>query len=119
MNKTKWLLVGIATGAVIMICFAAQNPPEKQYWQDGLIKPDQKWIEQYGYSDDSVLAYNVRRIYAFAQQQQSQIKELQQWVISQPQWSFVDMNEPKFKLEKKGLKEPILSVGDWSDPNNK
>ncbi len=33
-----------------------------KYWQDVIRKPNQTWITQYGYNNESVLAFNVRSL---------------------------------------------------------
>ena len=50
------LLLAIGTFA-----FGAAAPVSK-YWQDVIRKPNQTWIAQYGYNNESVLAFNVRSL---------------------------------------------------------
>lgn len=74
-------VAGLITFLAIVVC-AATAPmmttpaPMKEYWQDKIAKPDQAWIEAYGYNDASILAFNVRRLYALCQAYQGAIQQL-------------------------------------------
>ena len=48
--------------ALIAACSMALAQPVSKYWQDVLRKPNQTWIQQYGYDNESVLAFNVRSL---------------------------------------------------------
>ncbi len=42
--------------------FTIAQPVVSKYWQDVIRKPNQTWIAQYGYNNESVLAFNVRSL---------------------------------------------------------
>jgi hypothetical protein len=118
MKKKVSLIILMFGLACVAIAQSMSDPNDtKKYWQDMLVKPEQGWINEYGYSDMSVTAYNVRRLYAICQNQQQQINTLVNWVNSQPQWTFEDVNQahPKYRLKKDDLL--ILEMGNWNDPN--
>ena len=59
---------GILIGVVLTLCLGAIAPRAK-YWQDVILKPNQGWIESYGYGGESVLGYNVRSLLVVQQAQ--------------------------------------------------
>ncbi len=54
---TCWILAVIFV--LSTVAFAGEV---SKYWQDLLRKPNQTWITQYGYNNESVLAFNVRSL---------------------------------------------------------
>lgn len=78
---------------------AAQKPPEvqKKYWQDLLFKPNQAWIEKYGFDNDSQLAYNIVYSRNMIQRQQRQIVALTKQIEAQTETTdvVIDPNDPK------------------------
>ncbi len=61
MTKAAMLIALLAILLLLSaVCLAAQ--PVSKYWQDVLRKPNQTWIELYGYNNESVLAFNVRSL---------------------------------------------------------
>ena len=60
--KKRWLVVFVLALTFIVAVAVAQEPAVKRYWQDVLRKPNQTWIQQYGYDNESVLAFNVRSL---------------------------------------------------------
>jgi hypothetical protein len=71
---------GIVIGVVLCLCIAAAAPVKK-YWQDQLLKPDQAWIEAYGYNGESILAYNARSLVLLANQNGPAIRQLSEQVV--------------------------------------
>lgn len=74
---TACLLIAAPIAAVM--CMGAAAPVSK-YWQDLILKPEQAWIERYGYNNESVLAYNVARIIKLGNAQGMEIQRLQERV---------------------------------------
>lgn len=58
MKKAFVVFVVIA----IIGTFTIAQPVVSKYWQDVLRKPNQTWINRYGYNAESVLAFNVRSL---------------------------------------------------------
>lgn len=81
---------GIIIGIVLCLCLGAQ--PASKYWQDVLRKPNQAWIERYGYNNESVLAFNVRSLLEVQETMARTIAALQADVEALE--SPVDVNEP-------------------------
>jgi hypothetical protein len=50
---------------------------KNEYWQDLLLRPDQQWIEKYGYNPDDVLAFNVHQLLLIVNNQGLAIQELE------------------------------------------
>ena len=69
----------IAIALMVCLCLGASVPVSK-YWQDLLLKPEQAWIERYGYNNESVLAYNTARIIRLSNNQGSEIARLKERV---------------------------------------
>lgn len=61
---------GIIIGILLCLCLGAASKKTQRYWQDTILKPEQAWIEAYGYNNESVLAYNIRSLIKVAQQQE-------------------------------------------------
>ena len=66
---------GILIGILLCLCLGAAKKVPK-YWQDVILKPEQAWIEAYGYRNESILAYNVRSLILIAKQQEQVITAL-------------------------------------------
>ena len=58
----KGIVIGLLLGIALALVVGAAVPQAPKYWQDLIQKPDQEWIEAYGYNNESVLAFNVRRL---------------------------------------------------------
>ena len=67
---------GILIGIVLCLCLGAASQKVSKYWQDIILKPEQAWIEAYGYNNESILAYNVKSLIRIAQQQEKVITAL-------------------------------------------
>ncbi len=67
---------GILIGILLCLCLGAATKKVPKYWQDTILKPEQAWIEAYGYNNESILAYNVRSLIRVAQQQEIVITAL-------------------------------------------
>jgi len=91
-------IVNIAIGIVLglCLCLGAADSKVPKYWQDTILKPEQAWIEAYGYNNESVLAYNVRSLIRVAQQQEIVITALKKELdaLSEPK-KVEDPNEVK------------------------
>ncbi len=61
---------------VVCVGFGAAAKKVPKYWQDIILKPEQAWIEAYGYNNESILAYNVRSLIMIAKQQEVVISAL-------------------------------------------
>jgi hypothetical protein len=72
---------GIVIGIVLCLCLGAAQPISK-YWQDVIRKPNQTWIEQYGYDNESVLAFNVRSLLEVQNNMARELVELKAQVAS-------------------------------------
>ncbi len=73
------------------MCVGAMAPRTK-YWQDVILKPNQGWIESYGYRGESVLAYNARSMLVAQQAQGQRIAALEKVVFADPN-GVTDPNE--------------------------
>ncbi len=67
---------GILIGVLFCLCLGAATKKVPKYWQDIILKPEQAWIEAYGYDNESILAYNVRSLILIAKQQEEVISAL-------------------------------------------
>ena len=67
---------GILIGILLCLCLGAAAKKVPKYWQDIILKPEQAWIEAYGYNNESILAYNVRSLILIARQQEEVISAL-------------------------------------------
>jgi len=67
---------GILIGILLCLCLGAAAKKAPKYWQDIILKPEQAWIEAYGYNNESILAYNVRSLIMIAKQQEVVISAL-------------------------------------------
>ena len=67
---------GIIIGILLCLCLGAAAKKVPKYWQDIILKPEQAWIEAYGYNNESILAYNVRSLILIARQQKEVITAL-------------------------------------------
>lgn len=67
---------GILIGILLCLCLGAAAKKVPKYWQDIILKPEQAWIEAYGYNNESILAYNVRTLILIAKQQEEVITAL-------------------------------------------
>ena len=67
---------GILIGILLCLCLGAAANKVSKYWQDVILKPEQAWIEAYGYNNESILAYNVRSLILIARQQKEVITAL-------------------------------------------
>ncbi len=77
----KGILIGLIPLLFVLllmfltVCLGSTSDAPK-YWQDVILKPEQAWIEAYGYNNESILAYNVRSLIQIAQQQEKVIAAL-------------------------------------------
>ena len=82
----------------ILLCvgFGAASQKVPKYWQDVILKPEQAWIEAYGYNNESILAYNVRSLILIARQQEAVITALKKELdaLTEPK-EIIDPNEVK------------------------
>jgi hypothetical protein len=88
MKDIQWVLI---LGAVCILAIISSvtssrdtseiTVPEKLYWQDRLDKPEQKWIEQYGYNNDSILAYNILKLWQINQNYKRVIEQLDREIL--------------------------------------
>lgn len=70
-------LLKILLGLMLLgICLGAATKKVPKYWQDVILRPEQAWIEAYGYNNESILAYNVRSLILIAKQQEEVISAL-------------------------------------------
>ena len=90
----------IAVALMICLCLGAAAPVSK-YWQDVILKPEQAWINLYGYNNESVLAYNTARIIQLSNNQGSEIARLKERVA-----------KLEVELKKRGSVEKVV------DPNS-
>ena len=92
------IFVGFVVSAILLwvniIVVASDKVPK--YWQDIILKPEQAWIEAYGYNNESILAYNVRSLILIAKQQEEVITALKKELdaLSEPK-EIEDPNEVK------------------------
>ena len=87
---------GILIGILLCLCLGAAAKKVPKYWQDVILKPEQAWIEAYGYNNESILAYNVKSLIRIAQQQEKVIAALKKELdaLSEPK-EIEDPNEVK------------------------
>ncbi len=87
---------GILIGILLCLCLGAVAKKVPKYWQDIILKPEQAWIEAYGYNNESILAYNVRSLILIAKQQEEVISALKKELdaLSEPK-EVEDPNEVK------------------------
>jgi hypothetical protein len=87
---------GILIGIVLCLCLGAAVSKAPKYWQDIILKPEQAWIEAYGYNNESILAYNVKSLIRIAQQQEKVIAALKKELdaLTEPK-EIEDPNEVK------------------------
>ena len=78
-NVLAIIAVVIVVALAACLCMGAAAPVSK-YWQDLILKPEQAWIERYGYNNESVLAYNVARIIKLGNAQGMEIQRLKERV---------------------------------------
>lgn len=95
------IIVVLIVAVAACLCIGAAAPVSK-YWQDLLLKPEQAWIERYGYNNESVLAYNTARIIKLSNNQGLEIQRLQERI---------DKLEAELNPPGRIKREPI------SDPN--
>ena len=88
MKKAFVLFVVLATIGT----FSIAQPTVSKYWQDVLRKPNQAWIERYGYRNESVLAFNVRSLLEVQESMARTMAALQAEVKALE--SPVDVNDP-------------------------
>jgi len=75
--KKTILVILILIGVFLYASLAGQKTQvKKEYWQDFLFKPNQAWIEKYGFDNDSQLAYNIMYLRNMIQIQQRNIAAL-------------------------------------------
>lgn len=65
----------------LVLIFLIGAAPVLKYWQDLILKPEQAWIERYGYNNESLLAYNVVRIIRLVNAQGMEIQRLKERVV--------------------------------------
>ena len=75
------IITVVIIAVVAGLCIGAAAPVSK-YWQDVILKPEQAWIERYGYNNESVLAYNTARIIQLGNAQGMEIQRLKERVAS-------------------------------------
>ena len=95
----------IASPIAVLLSMGAAAPVSK-YWQDLLLKPGQAWIENYGYNNESVLAYNVARIIQLDNTQGREIERLQERIKS---------IEENYAIKPEKVWESVIA--DPNDPN--
>lgn len=76
MKKDRLLIGSMLCVLLVMFCLGAAANKVPKYWQDVILKPEQAWIEAYGYNNESILAYNVKSLIRIAQQQEMVITML-------------------------------------------
>lgn len=91
--------IGIIVFGLLLLLIAgilAASDKAPKYWQDIILKPEQAWIEAYGYNNESILAYNVKSLIRIAQQQERVIAALKKELnaLSDPK-EVKDPNEVK------------------------
>lgn len=52
----------VFTIIAIIGTFTIAQPAVSKYWADVIRRPNQTWIQRYGYDNESVLAFNVRSL---------------------------------------------------------
>lgn len=122
---------GILIAVLLCLCLGAASKKAPKYWQDTILKPEQAWIEAYGYNNESVLAYNVRSLIRIAQQQEIVITALKNELDSVDIHKFIPIWPDSIELDKNlvidmpddhsiGIYEMILEKGTkiyFKDPN--
>jgi len=75
------LVLGNCVMIAVLLCAGAASP-QKKYWQDQLAKPDQAWIEAYGYQGESLLAFNVRQLITAVNRHDQGIRRMAQEMLA-------------------------------------
>jgi len=107
---TERILLGMIAvfGIIVYFCnynsIAEPNQPPVEvkpvrYWQDVLRKPTQRWINEFGYSDELLVAYNLQALHKAVNNQgraiialRNKIVELEEQIreLSKPPETIID-----------------------------
>ncbi len=93
MKNDRLLIGSMLCVLLVMFCLGAAAKKVPKYWQDVILKPEQAWIEAYGYNNESILAYNIRSLILIAKQHEEVILALKKELDA-----LTDPNDPNVKI---------------------